>query len=108
MELILNVYDPKTKLVAKQYRTETVNIMFGTIEDVIDIVDIEKFDDNMEIAKLLLLAMKKLKPLLKDVFDGLTDEDLKNTRVNDLVPLFKNIIKFIMDEINGLGGGSKN
>ena len=45
---------------------------------------------------------------VEDVFDGLTDEDLKNTRVNDLVPLFKNIIKFIMDEINGLGGGSKN
>ena len=106
MQLILNIYDPSTKLVTKQYKAETVDIMFGTIEDIIDIVDI--LDDNMELLKVLMLSMKKLKPLLKSVFTGLTDEELKCTSVKELIPLFKDIIKFLVDEINGLGNGSKN
>ena len=108
MQLLLNIYDPKTKLVAKQYRAETVDIMFGTIEDIIDIVDIDKLDDNMELAKILMIAMKKLKPLLKEVFTGLTDEELKCTSIKELIPLFKDIINFMMAEINGLGANSKN
>ena len=108
MQLILNIYDPETKLVTKQYKAETVDIMFGTVEDIIDIVDIDKLDDNMELLKVLMLSMKKLKPLLKSVFTGVTDEELKNTSVKELIPLFKDIIKFLIDEINGLGNGSKN
>jgi hypothetical protein len=108
MQLILNVYDPETKLVAKQYRAETVDIMFGTVEDIIDIVDVDKLDDNMELAKILIISMKKLKPLLKEVFTGVTDEELKNTSIKELIPLFKDIISFMMSELNGLGNGSKN
>ena len=107
MQLILNVYNPSTKLVEKQYRAETVDIMFGTVEDIIDIVDVDKLDDNMELAKILIVSMKKLKPLLKEVFTGLTDEELKCTSVKELIPLFKDIISFMMSELNGLGNGSK-
>ena len=108
MQLTLNIYDKKTKEVVKKYNAETVDILFGTVEDIIDIIDIDKLDDNMELAKILMIAMKKLKPLLKDVFVGLTDEELKCTSIKELIPLFKNIIKFLIDEINGLGNGSKN
>ena len=108
MELVLNIYDEKTKMIAKQYTAETADIMFGTIEDLIDVIDVDKLNDNMEWAKVIVLAMKKLKPLLKEVFTGVTDEELKNTKVKELVPLFINIIKFMMSEIKGMGGGSKN
>lgn len=108
MQLLLNVYNPETKLIEKQFKTETVDIMFGTIEDIIEIVDIDKLDNNLEYAKIILVAMKKLKPLLKDIFTGLTDEDLRNTKITELVPLFKDIIKYMMSEINNLGNGSKN
>ena len=108
MQLVLNVYDPKTKLIARQYTAETVDIMFGTIEDLIDIIDVEKLNDNMEWAKVIALSLKKLKPLLKEVFTGVTDEELKNTKITELVPLFVNIFSYMMSEINWLGSGSKN
>lgn len=108
MQLLLNVYDPQTKNIAKQYTAETVDIMFGTIEDVIDIIDIDKLDDNMEWAKVIALSMKKLKPLLKEVFTGVTDEELKNTKIKELIPLFINIFKYMISEIKGLGSDSKN
>lgn len=108
MQLILNIYDPESKMIAKQYTAETVDIMFGTMEDVIDIIDVEKLDENMEWAKVIFVAMKKLKPLLKEVFTGVTDEELKNTKIKELVPLFVNIFKYMIGEIKGLGDGSKN
>jgi len=108
MQLTLNIYNPQTKEVVKTYTTETVDILFGTVEDLIDIIDIDKMNDNAELAKVILVAMKKVKPLLKEVFDGLTDEDLKNTKIKELVPLFMNIVRYAMAEINGLGDGSKN
>ena len=108
MQLVLNIYDPATKLISKQYTAETVDIMFGTVEDLIDIIDVEKLNDNMEWAKVIGVGMKKLKPLLKEVFTGVTDEELKNTKVKELVPLFINIFKYMMSEIAGLGNGSKN
>jgi hypothetical protein len=108
MQLLLNIYDPQTNRITKQYKAETVDIMFGTIEDLIEIIDVEKLNDNMEWAKVIVLAMKKLKPLLKEVFTGVTDEELKNTKVKELVPLFINILSYMMSEINGLGSGQKN
>lgn len=108
MELLLNIYDPETKIIAKQYTAETVDIMFGTVEDLIEVIDIDKLNDNMEWAKVIVLSMKKLKPLLKEVFVGLTDEELKNTKIKELVPLFISIIKYMISEIGSLGNGSKN
>lgn len=108
MQLLLNIYDPVTRHIAKQYTAETVDIMFGTIEDLIEVIDVDKLNDNMEWAKFIAMSMKKLKPLLKEVFTGVTDEELKNTKIKELVPLFINIFKYMMKEINSLSDNSKN
>lgn len=110
MNLVLNIYDPETKLIAKQYTAETVDIMFGTIEDLIEVIDVEKLNGNSdtELAKLVVMSIKKVRPLLKEVFTGLTDEELKNTKIKELIPLFINIIKYMFTELKGLGGDSKN
>lgn len=108
MQLVLNIYDRETKVIAKQYVAESVDILFGTVEDIIEAVDENKIDDNLELAKVIVVSLKKIKPLLKEVFVGLTDEELKNTKVKELVPLFINIIKGMVDEFKGLGDGSKN
>lgn len=108
MSLTLNIYDEKTKEVEKTYTAETIDIMFGTIEDVIDVIDMDKLDDNMTWAKVIGVSIKQLRPLLKEIFVGLTDEELKRTKIRELVPLFKDVFKFMMKEIKDLGGGGKN
>lgn len=110
MQLLLNIYDPETKIIAKQYKAESVDIMFGTIEDLIEIIDIDKLSENndTELTKIILMSIKKVKPLLKEVFTGLTDEELKNTKIKELIPLFIDIVKYMFAEIKGLGGDSKN
>ena len=108
MQLVLNIYDPETKVIVKQYTVESIDILYGTFEDIIETIDENKLDDNMELAKVILVSLKKIKPLLKQVFVGLTDEELKNAKVKELIPLFINIIKGMMSEFKSLGDGSKN
>jgi hypothetical protein len=42
---------------------------------------------------------------LKDVFPGLTDEELRRVKLRDLVPLFLDLFAFIGQT---MGGNSKN
>ena len=110
MQLLLNIYDPETKIIAKQQKAESVDIMFGTIEDLIEIIDIDKLseDNDTELTKIILMSIKKVKPLLKEVFTGLSDDELKNTKIKELIPLFIDIVKYMFTEIKVLGGDSKN
>lgn len=107
MQLLLNIYTEDNRVVDKQYKAEEVNILFGTIEDLIDLIDEDNLQDNMELAKVIVKSMKKLKPILKQVFVGVTDEELRLTRTNELVPLFMQILKYMFTQVNSLGG-SKN
>ena len=52
--------------------------------------------------------MKKLRPILKQVFVGVSDEELRLTRTDELVPLFMQILKYMFTQVKGLGDGSKN
>lgn len=106
MELKLNVYDKGT--IEKTYATETYDLMFGTIEDLLEVIDLDKVDDNVEVGKMILKVLPKIKPFLKDVFIGVTDDELKRTKVKELVPLFIDIFKFALDELSSLGDDSKN
>jgi hypothetical protein len=108
MQLLLNIYDENNRVIDHQYKAEEVNILFGTIEDLIDLIDENNLQDNMELAKVIVKSMKKLKPILKQVFIGVTDEELRFTRTNELVPLFIQIVKYMFTQVNGLGDGSKN
>lgn len=105
MQLLLNIYDENNAVINKQYKTEEVNILFGTIEDLIDLIDENNLNDSTELAKVIIKSMKKLKPILKQVFVGVTDEELRLTRTNELVPLFIQILKYMFTQVNSLGDG---
>lgn len=104
MELKLNIYNKKN--IEKTYITDTYDLMFGTVEDFMDLIDVDqiKTGTDTEIAMLVVKAIPKgmgtIKVLLKDVFDGLTDEELKNTKVRDISKVLIEIIKSSILEIN--------
>lgn len=104
MELKLNVYKTP-KEVEKTYYCETFDIMFGTVEDLISVIDLDKLDDKTELAKLVLKAIPLLKPFLKEIFEGLTDEELRHTKIKELIPLFVQIFAFAIGELNGMSTG---
>lgn len=107
----LNIY-AKNKEIKKTYEVEEYDLMFGTIEDVSDAVNLDslKTGSDVEILKmvgsLVLNSMDTVKNLLKDIFPGLTDEELKNTKVKEIAAVLIGVVKFTIAELGK--GKTKN
>lgn len=103
MEMKLNIYEKKE--VVKTYTAETYDIMFGTLEDLIKLIDMENvdLDDNTSLIKLagkvVMGGMDIIKPLYKDIFDGLTDEELRHTHISELASVLIQVIKFAIAQM---------
>ena len=107
MELALKIYEGKK--VTKEYKAETIDFSFGVVEDVLDILDFDgmKKGDNKEIATMIVKASKQLKPFLKDLFDGVTDEEIRHTRIQNLIEVFRGLFHYATQEMNLLADDEK-
>ena len=103
MEIKLPIYEKKQ--VVKTYTAETYDIMFGTVEDLINAIDLETFTTGKEedmikgVAKAIPAVFGFIKPLLKDIFDGLTDDEIKKTKLSDVARVVVKVIKFSMAQV---------
>ena len=107
MELKLNIYSKDNKKTpAKTHVANSYELMLGTVEDLMNIVDPDKVNDNKELAVMVVKGYKQLKPLLFDIFEDLTEEDLKHIKVKELIPLFADIINCILEDLDILKEGN--
>lgn len=108
MELKLNVYNKNEDgawEIEKVYQTDTVDIMFGTAEDMIGLLDGLTIKDTDKLISLVTKGFSQLKPFLKEIFIGLTDDELRRTKVRELIPLFVNIFTYFFKEIGATSNG---
>ena len=107
----LNIYENKE--IVKTYTTDTYDLMFGTIEDVAEAIDLDSLKTGTDveiikmIGKMLLSSMDTVKGLLKDIFEGLTDEEIKKTKVNEIAVVLLDVVKFTIQQLS-IGSSSKN
>ena len=110
MELKLNIYK-NSKEVEKTYTSNDCDIMFGTCENIIGLMDFDfLLDDNSDNEKLISTVTKmvrgslnEVKNLLKEIFPEVTDDELKHTKVRELVSLVVDIVKFTFTGIADVG-----
>lgn len=112
MKFTLNIY--KKKEVVKTYECDSYDLMFGTLEDFLNILDLETMTGEMSdtdfiklVSVIITKSLGELKPLLMDVFDGLTEKELRNTKVKELVAVMIQIVMYSISEIKGVTN-SKN
>lgn len=109
MELKLNIYHKNEAgawAIEKVYTAETIDIMFGTAEDLIGLLDGFDLNDTNKLVSMVTKGFAQLKPFLKEIFIGLTDDELRRTKVREIVPLFVNIFTYIFKEINATNSGN--
>lgn len=114
MELKLNIY--KGREVEKTYVADEYDIMFGTVEDLISIIDLDAFsNEEANDADFLKACMnivrngfEQVKSLLKDVFPDVTDDELKRTKIKEVASLLLNLTKFSFVQINSVNKNEKN
>ena len=103
-KLHLNIYKNEKdengkRIIDKTYTTESSDMLYGPIEDIVSIIDLQNIDNDVEMAKAIMVALKQVKPILTDVFFGLTEDELRRTSTNELVVV---TVAIIMQTIEGI------
>lgn len=107
----LDIYENKN--VVKTYETDKYSLMFGTIQEFIKIINLDelKSTSEEEIGNLVLKAIPNsidlISHLMKDIFNELTDDELKNVRLKDIATVIIEVIKYAINEMT-IGINSKN
>lgn len=108
MSLItLKIHDAADKRkIAKTLTTEGYELMLGTIEDFLNVIDLDKVDNQGEVAKMVVKGYRQIKPLLKDIFPDLTDEDYRNVSLNDMIGAVMEMGTAIIENLNVFKSGN--
>lgn len=107
----LNIYEKKK--IVKTYEVDTYDLMFGVLEDVADAIKLDelKTGTDAEIIKmagnLVLNSMETVKDLFKDIFEGITDEELKKCKISEMAMVLVDVVKYTLNQL-GKGIGGKN
>ena len=108
----LNIYNDKEEIV-KTYEMSTFKLKFGTVEDLIRVIDLDtlKTGNDYEVAtialNLVVSSLDTVKDLMKKIFIGLTDEELRNVNVDDMVQVLIDIVKHTISSLS-FGNKGKN
>lgn len=113
MELKLNIYKSQREI-EKTYTTESYDVLYGTVEDLMGILDLDALagkqgsSSMMEaVGKLLTANRAVFNPLLKDIFPGVTDDELRRVKVKELLEVVANLAGFSVSEIMSLYDSGK-
>lgn len=111
----LDIRNKKNKIV-KTYEAQEVNLRMGTVEDIVEVLSIDKAINANDtavnlyevISTVVMNSYALCKPILQDVFPELTSEELRNVNFKDVINTVIDIIKYSIGDINAVFGNTKN
>lgn len=97
----LNIYKNQ-KEVEKTYTVDEYDIMYGTIQDILGIldkVDLQNLKNEQQFLDVIVENRTKLEDLLMDIFssEGLTEEELRRIKLKELIPLFTDLFAYVKE-----------
>ena len=101
----LNIYKDQTT-VEKTYEAAAYDLMWGTVDDLLGIIEkAQDIKDMTALGQIILENKPRIDELLLDIFssNGLTAEELRRTKVKELVPLFGELFQMVTASV-----GTKN
>lgn len=99
----LNIYNGKE--IVKTYETDAYDLMFGTLEDVANAIKLDemKSGSDEEIIKmafnLIASSLNTVIELLKDIFEGITDEDIRNSKVKEIAQVLFDVVRYTIEQL---------
>ena len=100
----LNIYEKRQ--VVKTYEADDYDLPFGVVEDVADVINLDAIEtgSNTELIKaagnIVLKCKDTVKNLMKDIFEGITDEELKKTKVTEMAQVLIEVVKYTADQLS--------
>ena len=101
--LTINVYG-KNDEVVKTVEAKLIDIKFGTIRKLMSILDIDNAETSFDILNRVYGSWEDICEILTKVFPDLTEEEMDNVNLSELVPTLLKVIKFSFAKITGIPG----
>lgn len=95
----LNVYKNQ-KEIEKTYEVDNYDIMYGTVQDILSILDeVDDLSDNQKLFDLVKKNRTKLEDLLLDIFggEGMTAEEMRRTKLKEFIPVFMDLFRYVKE-----------
>lgn len=112
MEIKLNIY--KDKKVEKTYTATDFKLYTRDVEDILALINVESFQKGkneeqlaIDIIGLVARSFSKFKPIVQNVFEGLTDEEYGRTSIQELGVAIFQIFTYAIGEMFAFAGDSK-
>lgn len=99
----LGIYEHGRRVNA--YEADAYDLTFGTVEDVLGALQLDnvQLTNDTELVKLAVRFvgenMPLVKDLLKDIFEGITDEDIRKTKVKEVGVVLVEVVRYAFKEI---------
>lgn len=110
MEFKLNIHDGKK--VEKTYVANDFALTVGVAEDILDVIDIEKLSGDLddfatfvEILKIVKGSFNSFNPMMKGVFEELTDDEYSRANIVDVATVIINILKYTVAQLTNAAYG---
>ena len=104
MEFKINVHNGQT--IEKTYIAKDYNLMMGTAEDILNVVDIDKLSGDiesaeaeMEIFKMIIKSFKMFAPMIQEIFPDLTDDEYRRVPVKEVARVVIQVLKYTVSEL---------
>jgi hypothetical protein len=100
----------KLKTKKKNYTAQTFDLTFGVVDDTIKALSPETvdFSDKMALGKAILGAWKQVEPILLELFEGVTHEELRTVKISNIATIAQGIYNHMTGVLSGMGDGEKN
>lgn len=103
----IKVYDKNGK-VKKTCTAEMLDLRFGTIRSIIEILNVENIEDTEQLLLTVTRAWEQVTGILSECFPEMSYEDWENVKMKELMPVLIGILKFSFREILTIPKNPKN
>lgn len=92
----------------KRSEAQLISIKFKTVRLLMDILKIEEMESNVDMFRMLSGAWGEIKKILNQIFPDLTEEELDEVDLSDLLPILKKVIAFSIAKTMAIPHDEKN
>ena len=103
----LNVYNENGEVI-KTCEAKAIDLEFGTIRSLMELLNIENINDTFQLLKTVYDAWEQVTVILSKCFPEIEDDEWEHVKVNELLPVIVDILKYSFTEMLTIPNDSKN
>lgn len=108
--------DDGRKTIVKTYKAEGYDLMWGVVEDIANAFRLDDMKQvtpeqlQQQLGAYIVSHLPDVHDFLKDIFEGITDEEIRSTRAEDVIMVFVDLAIYTITNVSKsfAWGDSKN